>query len=428
MNSSSGKKSQSGASSASDRQDRLEEDRLGKLSVPASALYGIHTQRALQWGTFSGRRLADYPDFVNALLQVKAAAAQANARARILPSEISESITRACESLQNSREQERTELFPVDLLMGGGSIAVNMNLNEVIANQANQLLGKALGEYRPVHPKVHVNASQSTSDVCHTAARMAILALWERLRPHLEENRAVLDSKSAQWKSIQTLSRTCLRDASLTSFGDYISGMAALIGRATGRLEQEIESMNAVNLGGTVIGSGEGAPKEYRAEVLPLLRERSGNPRLHLKGNLFDAAQNSDDLARVSAQLAVLAQALSKCARDIRLLSSGPEHGFGELILPAVMEGSSFYPGKINPIVPETVMQLGFWILGNHRAVEVALEQAELNLNVFEGAIVVQVFDSMEGLVRLLPRWNECIRGVEVNQERCESYLKGKGS
>jgi len=395
---------------------RFEEDLLGERAVPADALYGIHTVRAAENLGFSDRILANYPDYIRALATVKKAAARANRDAHVIDARRQGAIERACDGLIRG---EHLAQFPVDMLGGGGSIAVNMNLNEVIANLACEDLGGARGSYEPVHPKLHVNASQSTADVCHTAIRMTVLSRWSGLRRALSQCVEAFRAKAAELRPVVTISRTCLQDASPVSLGELFGGHAAAIGRRAGELAQSVRKLMRINLGGTAIGSGSGASASYRRAIVKRLNEIADH-KFTLRPNLYDAAQNIDDLAAVSAQLALLAEVLIKVAQDLRLLSSGPEGGFGEIMLPAVQEGSSIFPGKINPVIPETMLQCCFQVLGCERATRLALERGELNLNVFEGAAAANVFDAIAMMERSIALFVErCVSGIVANKERC---------
>ncbi len=395
---------------------RIEKDLLGERAVPADALYGIHTVRAAENLGFSGRILANYPDYIRALATVKKAAARANRDAHVIDARRAGAIERACDELMRG---EHLEQFPVDMLAGGGSIAVNMNVNEVIANLASESLDGARGSYQPVHPKLHVNASQSTADVCHTAVRMTVLGRWRGLERALSQCVVTFRAKAAELRPVVTISRTCLQDASPVSLGELFGGHAAAIARRMDELAQSLGALTRINLGGTVIGSGSGATASYRRTIVKRLNEIAGH-KFTLRPNLYDAAQNIDDLAAVSAQLALIAEVLIKVAQDLRLLSSGPEGGFGDIILPAVQEGSSIFPGKINPAIPETMLQCCFQVLGCERATRLALERGELNLNVFEGAAAVNIFDAIEMMERSVGLFAErCVRGIVANEKRC---------
>jgi aspartate ammonia-lyase len=395
---------------------RIEKDLLGERAVPAHALYGIHTVRAIENLGFSGRSLGDYPDYVRALAIVKKAAARANRDARVIDARCHGAIERACDTLIRG---EHLAEFPVDMLSGGGSIAINMNINEVIANLACEYLGSARGTYKAVHPKLLVNASQSTADVCHTAIRMTVLRRWRGLKRALDQCVTAFREKAAELRPVITIARTCLQDASRVSLGEIFDAHGDAIARRTMELDQSVRALTQINIGGTVIGSGSGASAIYRRTIVKHLNE-DARLKLTLRRNLYDAAQNIDDLAAVSAQLGLLAEVLIKVAQDLRLLASGPQGGFGEIILPAVHEGSSIFPGKINPAIPETMLQCCFQVLGYERAARLALERGELNLNVFEGAAAINVFDAIAILQRALVLFGRrCVSGIVANRKRC---------
>ena len=395
---------------------RIEKDLLGERAVPADSLYGIHTLRAVENLRFSARVLGDYPDYVRALATVKKAAARANRDAQVIDARRQDAIEWACDALIRG---EHLAQFPADMLAGGGSIAINMNVNEVVANLASEYLGGARGSYQPVHPKLHVNASQSTADVCHTAVRMTVLGRWSGLRRALARCVGTFRAKATELRPVVTISRTCLQDASRVSLGELFGGHAEVIARRAGELGRSVRALARINLGGTAIGSGSGAPAAYRRAIVKRLNEIAGH-NFTLRCNLYDAAQNIDDLGAVSAQIAMLAEVLIKIAQDLRLLASGPEGGFGEIILPAVQEGSSIFQGKINPAIPETMMQCCFQVLGCERVARLALERGELNLNVFEGAAAVNLFDAIEMMQRAVELFAErCVRGIAANRKRC---------
>jgi aspartate ammonia-lyase len=400
---------------------RYEEDAFGRAEIPDDALYGIQTLRSAENMSFSGRTLRDYPAFVAALADVKRAAARANERAGILPRRLSQAIEQACAEIGRGLHREH---FIVDAYHGGGSIGSNMNMNEVVANLANEKLGGNRGDYAPVSPSEHVNASQSTSDACHTALRIAVLRVGARLLAELRRLGEALDRKSAELSAVTTITRTCLQDGMQDTMGHLFDGYAQGLRRRTAALERAVESLRLVNLGGTVIGSGVGASRAYRERVLDALNEVTGMSLRH-RDNLYDASQNMDDLAAVSAELRLLAGLLIKIAKDLRLLASGPEAGFGELRLPAVQAGSSFFPGKINPVVPETLIQCCFQVIGLDRSVQASLEHGELNLNVWEGLAGFNVIDAMNMLERAAALFTDkCVSGIEADKERCAALSR----
>jgi aspartate ammonia-lyase len=370
------------------------------------------TALAVEHLAFSGRSLGGESRVLRALLQVKRAAARANAAAGAVPEPVAAAIDAACQELLAA---PAPDLFPVDVFAGGGGVAHNGNVNEVLALRAS-----APG--RTVDAKTHVNASQSSADVCHTAFRLALLEAWDALAPALDALAESLRARAQAFAGVQTLTRTCLRDALPGSLGDLFGGHAALVARRRDAVATAATALLRVNLGATVVGSGDGAPAAYRTRVVGLLAELTGRPLLR-RENLFDAAQNGDDLAAVSSALAQLATALLKLAQDVRLLSSGPETGFGELVLPRVMEGSSFFRGKWNPVVPETLMHACFLVLGADHGVQQACARAELQLNVFEAVAAVSSLDAMEMLRRAIDRFDRsCIRGLVADEERCRAH------
>ncbi|KZN97922.1 MAG: aspartate ammonia-lyase [Bacillaceae bacterium] len=396
---------------------RIEEDFIGKMEIPIDALYGIYTARTVRNLSFSEKKLFQYPRYIHALAYVKKAAALANFEAGLLPIQIKEAIVWACDEILDNRYHES---FVIDVLHGGGGIGTNMNINEVIANLANEKLGGERGTYHPVHQNEHVNLSQSTSDVCHTANRIAVILSFQSLRLQLEMCIQVMNELSEKFDHVETMSRTCLQDAMKVRIGESFRSYAAMLERRLHLLSVSVDYLHQINLGGTVIGSGVGAPQHYREVVVQKLCEVSNLPLRH-RENLFDAAQHIDDLAAVSKELHLLASCLIKLAKDLRLRSSGPEGGFGEIVLPAVQAGSSFFPGKINPIVPETLIQCCFQVLGCDRVVQATLEHGELDLNVFEGIACINILDAMKMLERALASFIEnCLLGIEVNEQRCK--------
>lgn len=371
------------------------------------------TDLAVTHLAFSGRSLGGEPELLRALLRVKKAAALANAEAGDVPRDIAMAVVRACDGLL---QDAPAGLFPVDVFSGGGGLALNVNVNEVIADRAS-------ADGRSVDPKRHVNASQSSADVCHTAFRVAILTRWEAVDPVLAGLVASLQGKALAFADVRMLTRTCLRDALPGRLGDLFGGHAALVARRREAVAQNVAVLGAVNLGGTVVGSGEGASAGYRDRVIDALARVTGFP-LRRRESLFDAAQNGDDLGAVSGALAQLAVGLLKLAQDVRLLSSGPETGFGELALPAVMEGSSFFRGKVNPLVPESLMHCCFLVLGADRAAQESCAHAELQLNGFETVAAISVLDALAMLGAAVERFDvSCLRGLEADVARCRAHV-----
>jgi aspartate ammonia-lyase len=371
--------------------------------------------------SFSGQSLSQYPQLIASLAIVKRACAQANIMAGTLPSQLGALIAEQCNRLIGGEYREQ---FPVDMLHGGGYIAFNTNINEVIANLANIAAGGHAGTYTPIDPKSHVNCGQSTADVCHTAVRLAIIQLFASLQDALQDLGEHFQRLAVELRPVQTIARTCLQDAMPVSLGESFGAYAAFIERRARECRRAVLSLQEINLGGTVIGSGEGADERYRQLVVNELRTLTGLD-LNWRANLYDAAQNIDDLILVSSQLRILAEGLIKIAKDIRLLSSGPNCGFSEVVLPAVQEGSSFFAGKINPVVPETLIQACMQVIGCDRAASAALEHAELNLNVFEGVATKNIMDQINMLAAATRLFtNKCISGIAAREETCRRHAQ----
>lgn len=395
---------------------RIERDSFGEKSILADKLYGINTVRAYENLSFSQNIVNQFPEYIKALAQVKLACAKTNYQDGILTEEIFKAIEMACHEILQGHHHEH---FIIDMLHGGGGIGFNMNMNEVIANRGNQILGRSIGEYEPISPIDHVNASQSTADAIYTSARMAIIMKFNQLEPIIQNLIKILSEKEQQFKEIETIARTCLQDAMAISYGDFFSGYHALIKRRFEQLKVSVMALSYINLGGTVIGNGIGSSLYYRDHIIQNLNDVQPLV-LQLRENLFDAAQNSDDLMNVSNQIELLAVGLIKISKDLRLLSSGPETGFGELILPKTQAGSSFFPGKVNPIIPETMIHCAFEVLGNARATSAVFEHGELNLNVFEGIAYKNIMQSLDMLTNCIQHFTDlCLKDLNVNEEMC---------
>lgn len=395
---------------------RIESDFLGTVTVPAEALYGAQTQRALENFPLGAQRpLGSYPTLIRALLLIKKAAALTNRKLGALPADKAQAIVEAADSLL---AQSRFPEFPVHALHGGGGVSANMNSNEVLANLAEERLGGRRGEYRLVHPNDHVNLHQSTNDVYPTACHMAVIAQWPQLQQALERVIEAFNAKSLEFADARRIARTCFQDAVDTTFFDFFQGYTGFLTRSGQRLDEAVRRLYAVNLGGTIVGRAEDVPAAYLRQIGLSLRAVTGDAHYHPAPNLFDAAQNADDLAAVSAQLDLLARGLLKIAQDLRILGSGPETGLAELILPAVQPGSSIMPGKVNPSIPEFVIQVAFKVMGNHVTCAAGLNHAELDLNIWESSMVFAILDSMELLEAALTSFAErCVAGLQINAE-----------
>jgi aspartate ammonia-lyase len=395
---------------------RKESDLLGMVDVPAEALYGAQTERArLNFPNTGGhsRRLGDFPDLVRALLLCKKAAARVNRDIGALDPGVATAIEAAADLLA---ADVRTGDFPLHSLHGGGGTSANMNANEVLANAAEEHLGGKRGGYQRVHPNDHVNRHQSTNDVYPTACRLAVRMAWPRCRAGMERVIAALEERIRTIGATKRIARTCLQDALVITFGDYLGGMVALLHRQLGELDAAVAGLAKVSLGGSAVGRTEDVPPAYLEGIIPALREVSGDNRLERAANLFDAYQHLDDLVACSDQLARLARSLIKMGKDFRLLASGPETGFGEIELPAVQPGSSMMPGKINPVIPEFLIQSCFRVIGLSQSASMALDHGELDLNVWESTVITAILESFELLADSLESFAErCLPGLEPN-------------
>ncbi len=396
---------------------RIEADLLGDVAVPVDALYGAQTQRALEnFPVNRQRTVGSFPSLMRALLMVKKAAALTNVEIGQLDAARAQAIAQAAEQLL---AEPQPDAFPLHHLHGGGGTSANMCANEVLANLGEELLGGKRGEYRRLQPNDHVNLNQSTNDVYPTACRMAVILEWPQLRAALTTLAHALATKGATYRDTPRLSRTCLQDAVVTTWGEFFGAQAALIRRSCDRVENAVNALHVVNLGGTIVGRLQDAPEAYRRRIVPILCEVAGDDAYQQAPDLIDAAQNADDLAAVSAQLDLLARGLVKIAKDFRLLSSGPEGGLGELRLPAVQPGSSCMPGKVNPVMAEFLVQCALNVMGNHAQCASGLDHAELDLNIWESVMAFAILESFDLLTDGAAAFAErCVRGVVVDTER----------
>lgn len=394
---------------------RTEIDLLGDVKVPIAAAYGAQTKRAIDNFPLCGeKKFSDYPEFLTAMLQVKKATVLANAKASTMEKNLSVALI---DTLEDLLENTPVEEFPVHSFHGGGGISFNMNINEVIANLANKThFNKPFGSYSPIHPNDHVNLNQSTNDVVSSSCHLAIIKKWKTLQRELEKLSSSFEALGVKHKDVQKISRTCLQDAVEISFADFFSGYQTFIKRSTARLSGGINDLYSVNMGGTMVGRLVDADGSYLQEIIPALREVLGEPKVKRSENLFDSSQNLDDMVHVASLLQLLAKGLIKIGKDLRLLASGPETGFGEIELPAVQPGSSAMPGKINPSVPEFLIQSCFQTIGHCHAGEMVLEHGELDLNVWEATVVINILDAMTCLENSIRIFREkCVDGITVN-------------
>jgi len=399
---------------------RTEHDLIGDRAVPAEAYYGVHTLRALENFPISGTAISIYPDLVVALACVKQAAAAANRELGLLDDERADAIARACEEI---REGALLDEFVVDVIQGGAGTSTNMNANEVIANRALELLGARKGDYARLHPLDHVNLSQSTNDVYPTAVKVALQFGIRRLAREMRGLHIAFEAKAGEFGDVLKIGRTQLQDAVPMTLGQEFSTYAVMLQEDESRLGEAASLIREINLGATAIGTGINAHPEYAARVTRLLSDIAG-VELMVSPNLIEATQDAGAFVQLSGVLKRIAVKLSKVCNDLRLLSSGPRAGIGEINLPAVQAGSSIMPGKVNPVIPEMVNQVAFEVIGNDVTVTMAAEGGQLQLNAFEPIIAHSLFKSIAHLAAACRTLAErCVSGITANRERARRFV-----
>jgi aspartate ammonia-lyase len=397
---------------------RLERDLLGEREVPAGALHGVHTERALE--NFPLARRAVHPALARAFGAVKLACATANHALGHLDDATFEAIARACREL---RDGDLARHVVVDALQGGAGTSTNMNVNEVLANRALELLGHARGDYARVHPEGHVNLHQSTNDTFPTALRVAAIDLGRALEQELLALVEALQRGEQRFAGVVKLGRTEAMDAVPITLGRELGAWAEAFGRDRWRIYKCEERLRVVNLGGTAIGTCIGAPRDYVFRVVDDLRAVTGYGLARAE-NLVEATQNADVLAEVSGLLRTCAVSLFKVSSDLRFLASGPDGGIAEVRLPAVQAGSSIMPGKVNPVVPEAVSQVALVVMGHDATITQACALGHLELNPFLPLVADALLSSFELLARAVRLLRErAIEGLEADEARCRSRV-----
>ncbi len=398
---------------------RIEHDLLGELAVPAEALYGVHTARAIANFPLACRPV--HPALVHAFGQVKLACARANRELGCFDDARFAAIEAACGEMAVGLLDEPVV---VDALQGGAGTSLNMNVNEVLANRALQLMGRELGDYEFIHPIEDVNRHQSTNDTYPTALRVAAIVGLRGLERQVVALTEAFQAKEREFADVVKVARTELQDATLTTLGRTMSAFAECFARDRWRIYKCEERLRTVNLGGTAIGTGIGAPRKFIFRATDLLREITGIG-LARSENLIDATQNTDLFVEVSGILRALASNLLKVSSDLRLLSSGPEAGIGEIALPARQAGSSIMPGKVNPVIPEAVSQAAILAMAQDQALTTACSLGNLELNQFMPLIadcLLGSIDLLERACRILRA--HCAEGIEADRERCRAQAE----
>ena len=393
---------------------RVERDFLGEKDIPAAAYWGVHTARAVENFPISGTPLSAMPELIRSFGYVKKAAALANAQLGVLDDARMRAICWACEQLI---EGDHHDQFVVDVIQGGAGTSTNMNANEVIANLALEKMGHEKGRYDVLHPNDHVNASQSTNDVYPTAVRIALWQGIDGLLQAMAVLRAGFEAKAHEFRDVLKIGRTQLQDAVPMTLGQEFSTYAVMLEEDEARLREARALIQEVNLGATAIGTGINAPHGYAELVCGLLAEVSGIP-VEKSRNLVEATQDTGAFVQLSGVLKRVATKLSKTCNDLRLLSSGPQAGFGDIRLPPRQAGSSIMPGKVNPVIPEVVNQVAFEVIGNDMTVTMASEAGQLQLNAFEPIMGWSLHKSIRHLSNAcLTLQKQCVAGIEANHE-----------
>ena len=397
---------------------RIEADSIGSLEVPSDAYYGVQSLRAKRNFPITGTSI--HPVMIQNLAKIKKAAAISNREAQRLPEEKAAAIIYACDEIIAGKLKDQ---FIVDGIQGGAGTSANMNANEVIANRAIEILGGTKGDYTIVHPNDHVNMAQSTNDVIPSAGKLTVLDLLPDLLHALESLHAALLDKSQEFDHILKMGRTQLEDAVPMRLGQSFHAYATMIERDIRRIECARKELFTLNLGGTAIGTTINASDYYLHHIVPTLAAVTGYPLMQAD-DLFDATENLDGFVTISNTLKTCAVNLSKMCNDLRLLSSGPRTGFGEINLPPMQPGSSIMPGKVNPVIPEVVNQICYRIIGNDLTVTFAAEAGQLQLNVMEPVMVHAIFSSIKMLQKGMDRLRIlCVEGITANTQHCREMV-----
>jgi aspartate ammonia-lyase len=400
---------------------RKEHDLLGERDVPEDALYGVQTLRALENFPITGTPLREFPVLIEALAAVKEAAALANAELGLLDQSVADVIVRAAQEIRAGRHHEH---FVVDMIQGGAGTSTNMNGNEVIANRALELLGKERGDYTHVHPNNHVNLSQSTNDVYPTAVKIALHRAIEELRAAMSHLASAFLAKGEEFSPFVKMGRTQLQDAVPMTLGQEFTAFGHTMLEDVDRLGEAQALIRETNMGATAIGTGINAPAGYAQTVCRELSRITGLSMITAP-DLVEATMDTGAFVQLSGVLKRCAVKLSKICNDLRLLSSGPRAGLGEINLPAMQPGSSIMPGKVNPVIPEVVNQVCFDVIGGDVTVTLAAEAGQLQLNVFEPVIAYRLLGGIENLKNAcVVLQQRCVEGITANPSRMRQFVE----
>lgn len=398
---------------------RTEKDLLGQKEIPVDALYGIHTLRALENFTMSGRKVDTA--LIHAFGQVKLACAMTNHELEYLNDGKFAAVEQACNEMIAGQLDEH---IVVDALQGGAGTSTNMNVNEVLANRALVIMDKQPGDYDTIHPIDDINLHQSTNDTYPTALKIAVIFKLHELEKVLVKLLESFQNKEKEFAHIVKVARTQMQDAVLTTLGREMGAYAEAIGRDRWRIFKCEERIRVVNLGGTAIGTGVTAPRKYIFKVTENLKKLTGFGLARAE-NLVEATQNNDPFVEVSGILNACASNMMKIAGDFRLLSAGPDAGIGEINLPLRQAGSSLMPGKVNPVIPEAVIQAALLIVANNNTISLAVGMGNLELNAFMPLIADKILETLNLLINASAKFAEfCVDGITANKEVCAQYTR----
>ena len=398
---------------------REEFDSIGSRMIPEDAYYGVQSLRGAENFNITGRKL--HPEFIRAMAELKKASAKTNKEAGVFEAKIADAIMEACDDILAGKFADQ---FITDAVQGGAGTSMNMNANEVIANRAIELLGGKKGNYKIVHPNDHVNCGQSTNDVIPSAGRIATIRLMRTALASLKMLKKAFDDKAVEYKSSIKMGRTEMQDAVPVSFGQVFGAFASALARDIKRFELAEKEMSVINMGGTAIGTGLNAHPDYIKGVVANVAEVTGLD-LTQADDLIDGTQNLDSFVFVSGIVKSCAVTLSKISNDIRIMSSGPRTGFGEINIPANQNGSSIMPGKVNPVMPEVMTQIAYNIIGNDTTITLSAEAGQLELNAFEPVLFYRLFESIDTLRNGMDVFRiKCVEGITVNDDKCRGDLE----
>jgi len=402
---------------------RKEIDPLGERAIPKKAYFGIQTLRAVENFPVSGIKAP--VQFIKAYVLVKKAAALANVQVGWLDAKLAKAINEACDEILSDKLLDQ---FVVDVFQAGAGTSFNMNVNEVLANRALEILGKQKGEYKSVSPNDHVNMGQSTNDTFPTALHVSVLMALQPLLLGLDDLANAFEEMAKKNAHVLKSGRTHLQDAVPVTFGQEFSAYGSAVASASAELRRRQENLYSIALGGTATGTGANTHPDYKRIAIAELAKLIGFPLKPAKNN-FEALQSQRAAQSVSSGLKELALELIRIANDLRLLASGPTTGLNEITLPPVQPGSSIMPGKVNPVMAECLDMIAYQVLGNDLATSMAVQAGQLELNVMTPTIMYNMLFSIQILANYIPAFTKkCVKGIIVNEKQCEQYLEKNSS